>query len=123
MIGGVREQPKEVTAMTDPVSAEQLYEQLQAVIRDSEALLQATASYAGEKADQARVKARETLQSAKQRLAQMQDEMVDRTRDYMQQGQQYVRDNPWQAIGIAAGIGILVGMLLLGTTGGRSRDS
>jgi ElaB/YqjD/DUF883 family membrane-anchored ribosome-binding protein len=113
----------EVKHMTDPVTAEQLYEQLQAVIRDSEALLQATASYAGEKADQARAKARETLHSAKERLAQMQDDMVDRTRDYMKQGQQYVRDNPWQAIGIAAGIGILVGMLLLGTTVGRSRDS
>lgn len=113
---------QEVMNMADPVTAEQLYEHLQAVIRDSEALLHATASYAGEKVDLARAKAKETLHSAKERVAEMQDEMVDRTHDYVTQGQQYVRDNPWQAIGIAAGVGILLGVLLLGSTFGRSRD-
>jgi ElaB/YqjD/DUF883 family membrane-anchored ribosome-binding protein len=108
--------------MTDPVTSEQLYEHLQAVIRDTEALLQATASYAGDKAEQARAKAGETLRAAKARMSDVQDEMVDRTRDYVKQGQQYVRDNPWQSIGLAAGIGLLVGALLLSNSFNR-RDS
>ena len=45
----------------DPVDAEQLYEHLQAVIRDSEALLKASASYAGDKIDVAKAQAAETL--------------------------------------------------------------
>jgi ElaB/YqjD/DUF883 family membrane-anchored ribosome-binding protein len=110
-------------AMADQVTSEQLYEHLQAVIRDTEALLQATASYAGDKADQARAQAKETLRSAKERVADMQDEVVDRTRDYLRQGQQYVRDNPWQSIGIAAGVGLLVGVLLLSTSFSRGRDA
>jgi ElaB/YqjD/DUF883 family membrane-anchored ribosome-binding protein len=109
--------------MTDPVTSEQLYEHLQAVIRDTEALLQATASYAGDKAEQAREKASETLRAAKSRISEMQDEMLDRTSDYVKQGQQHVRDNPWQSIGLAAGIGLLVGALLIGSSFGRSRDT
>lgn len=112
--------------MTDPVTSEQLYEHLRAVIRDSEALLQATASYAGDKADLARAKAadslraaKERLSEAKERLADVQDDVMDRTRDYVKQGQKYVRDNPWQSVGLAAGIGILVGVLLLSTSFNR----
>ena len=99
--------------MTDPVTSEQLYEHLQAVIRDCEALLQATASYAGDKADLARAKATESLRAAKERLSDVQEDVMDRTRDYVKQGQKYVRDNPWQSVGLAAGIGLLVGALLL----------
>jgi ElaB/YqjD/DUF883 family membrane-anchored ribosome-binding protein len=112
--------------MTDPVTSEQLYEHLRAVIRDSEALLQATASYAGDKADLARAKAadslraaKERLNEAKERLADVQDDVMDRTRDYVKQGQKYVRDNPWQSVGLAAGIGILVGVLLLSSSFNR----
>jgi ElaB/YqjD/DUF883 family membrane-anchored ribosome-binding protein len=106
----------------EQITSEDLYEHLQAVIRDTEALLQATASYAGDKAEHARTKAGDTLRAAKERLGDMQDDVVDRTRDYMKQGQQYVRDNPWQSIGVAAGVGLLIGMLLIGTSFGR-RDS
>src|ERR1700680_1670739 len=105
------------SAMTDPVDAEQLYEHLQAVIRDSEALLKASASYAGDKIDVAKTQAAETLASAKERLAEVQEGIVGQTREYVQRGDQYVRDNPWQSVGFAALAGFVFGVLLL-----RSRD-
>jgi ElaB/YqjD/DUF883 family membrane-anchored ribosome-binding protein len=105
--------------MTDPVTSEQLYEHLQAVMRDCEALLQATASYAGDKADQARSKASDSLRAAKERLSDVQDDVLDRSRDYVKQGQKYVRDNPWQSVGVAAGIGLLLGVLLASTSFSR----
>jgi ElaB/YqjD/DUF883 family membrane-anchored ribosome-binding protein len=105
--------------MAERVTPDDLYEHLQAVIRDTEALLQATASYAGDSADQARAKAGDTLRVAKERIAGVQDDVAARARDYLQQGQQYVRDNPWQSIGLAAGIGVLVGALLLGSLSSR----
>ena len=103
--------------MTDPVDAEQLYEHLQAVIRDSEALLKASASYAGDKIDVAKAQAAETLASAKERLAEVQDSILSQGRDYALKGDQYVRDNPWQSVGFAALAGFVFGALLL-----RSRD-
>jgi ElaB/YqjD/DUF883 family membrane-anchored ribosome-binding protein len=108
--------------MAKRVTPEDLYEHLQDVIRDTEALLQATASYAGDKADQARGKAADSLRAAKERLSGMQDDVMDRTRDYVKQGDQYVRDNPWQSVGMAAGLGLLVGVLLLGTLSSGRRD-
>ena len=103
--------------MTDPVDAEQLYEHLQAVIRDSEALLKASASYAGDKIDVAKAQAAETLASAKERLAEVQDTILSQGRDYALKGDQYVRDNPWQSVGFAALAGFVFGALLV-----RSRD-
>ena len=103
--------------MTDPVDAEQLYEHLQAVIRDSEALLKASASYAGDKIDVAKAQAAETLASAKERLAEVQDTILSQGRDYALKGDQYVRDNPWQSVGFAALAGFVFGALLM-----RSRD-
>jgi ElaB/YqjD/DUF883 family membrane-anchored ribosome-binding protein len=105
------------STMADPVDAEQLYEHLQAVIRDSEALLKASASYAGDKIDVAKAQAAETLASAKERLADVQEGLLDQGREYVQKGDQYVRDNPWQSVGFAALAGFVLGALLL-----RSRD-
>src|SRR5580693_8887841 len=101
--------------MAKRVTTEDLYEHLQDVIRDTEALLQATASYAGDKAEQAREKAGDSLRAAKERLSGVQEDVAERARDYMKQGDQYVRDNPWQSVGLAAGLGLLVGVLLFGT--------
>ena len=103
--------------MADPVDAEQLYEHLQAVIRDSEALLKASASYAGDKIDVAKAQAADTLAAAKERLADVQDGIMVQTREYVQKGDEYVRDNPWQSVGFAALAGFVFGALLL-----RSRD-
>jgi ElaB/YqjD/DUF883 family membrane-anchored ribosome-binding protein len=102
---------------TDPVDAEQLYEHLQAVIRDSEALLKASASYAGDKIDSAKSQAAETLAAAKERLADVQEGIVGQTREYVEKGDQYVRENPWQSVGFAALAGFVFGALLM-----RSRD-
>jgi ElaB/YqjD/DUF883 family membrane-anchored ribosome-binding protein len=105
------------SSRNEPVDTEQLYEHLQAVIRDSEALLKASASYAGDKIDVAKAQAAETLANAKERLSDVQDGLLEQGRDYAMQGDQYVRDNPWQSVGFAALAGFVFGALLL-----RSKD-
>src|ERR1700683_3664475 len=93
------------SAMNDPVDAAQLYEHLQAVIRDSEALLKATAAYAGDKVEGARAQVQASLQSAKERLAGVQDTVISQARDFVSTGTDYVSDNPWKSVGIAAAVG------------------
>jgi ElaB/YqjD/DUF883 family membrane-anchored ribosome-binding protein len=100
-----------------PVDSDQLYDHLQAVIRDSDALLKASASYAGDKIDEAKAQATESLAAAKERLADMQNGLMDQTREYAERGDQYVRENPWQSVGFAALAGFVLGAVLL-----RSRD-
>lgn len=98
--------------MADPVSADQLIEDLHAVVRDAEDLLKATASQAGEKIQQARVRAEESVRLAKERLAGLEDEALARARVLASDADKFVRDKPWQAVSIAAGIGLVLGLLL-----------
>ncbi len=106
--------------MSDRVSADRLFEHLQAVIRDSEALLKATAAYAGDKVEQARAQAEDSLQAAKARLAEVGDDALGQARELLGSGNDYVRENPWRSIGGAAVVGFVLGALLARTS--RSHD-
>jgi ElaB/YqjD/DUF883 family membrane-anchored ribosome-binding protein len=92
-------------------SAEQLMDDLQTVLEDAEALLSATTGQAGERIQQVRARAEETVRAVKDRLSAAQDEVTRRAREALDDADEYVRENPWQSIGIAAGIAFLVGLL------------
>jgi ElaB/YqjD/DUF883 family membrane-anchored ribosome-binding protein len=96
----------------EPATVAKLLEDLQAVVTDAEELLKATAGHAGEKAQQARARAEESLTAARERLGEMRDDAVQQARELVSSGEEYVRRNPWQAVGIAAGAGLLVGLLI-----------
>ena len=98
--------------MATKVTTEKLLDDLQMVIRDAEALLQATAAQTGEKIDGARARATESLQKARQRLAAVEKEAIHEVRDAAATADNYVHKNPWQAVGIAAGVGLLMGLLI-----------
>jgi ElaB/YqjD/DUF883 family membrane-anchored ribosome-binding protein len=94
------------------VTKDKLIEDLKVVAQDVEELLRATASQTGEKIAAARTRAEETLRSARIRLSESGDEMAQSARAAATATDDYVRDNPWQAVGIAAGVGFVVGLLL-----------
>jgi ElaB/YqjD/DUF883 family membrane-anchored ribosome-binding protein len=94
------------------VTKDKLIEDLKVVAQDVEELLRATASQTGEKIAAARTRAEETLRSARMRLSETGDEVAESARAAATAADDYVRDNPWQAVGIAAGIGFVVGLLL-----------
>lgn len=93
-------------------SADRLFEDLQAVVRDAEALLQATASQGGEKIESLRARVSESLHHARKRLASMEEDAVKEIRQAATSADHYVHKNPWQAVAAAAGIGLLLGMLI-----------
>jgi ElaB/YqjD/DUF883 family membrane-anchored ribosome-binding protein len=94
------------------VTTDKLMSDLRAVLEDAEALLSATAGQAGEKIQAARERARETVKVARERLTDAQEEAVKRARAAAKDADRYVHDNPWQAVGIAAGIAFIVGVLV-----------
>ena len=98
--------------MTTTVSTEKLLEDLKTVVRDAEALLQATAAQTGEKIEGARTRAMESLQKARQRLAAVEKEAIHEVREAVATADNYVHKNPWQAVGMAAGAGLLFGLLI-----------
>ena len=78
-----------------------LMDDLRAVIADAEELLRATADQAGPRVQEARARAEESLRSARERM-----EGAGRQLDAQ------VREHPWAAVGVAVGIGLIVGILL-----------
>jgi ElaB/YqjD/DUF883 family membrane-anchored ribosome-binding protein len=98
--------------MAERVSAEQLVDDLTTVVRDAESLLRATAHQTGEKLGEARARAEESVRLAKERLAEVEQEALRRARELAGEADEYVRGNPWAAVGIAAGVGVMLGLLL-----------
>jgi ElaB/YqjD/DUF883 family membrane-anchored ribosome-binding protein len=96
----------------EPVTVDKLLEDLQAVVTDAEELLKATAGQAGEKVQEVRARAEESLTAARERLGEMREDALQQARELVSSGEEYVRRNPWQAVGIAAGAGLLVGLLI-----------
>ena len=93
-------------------SVDRLMDDVRQVIGEVEDLLRATAGQAGEKVDEVRSRAEHTLRSARSRLDDLQDDALARARHAAGEADRYVRDNPWQSIGIAAGLAFLVGVLV-----------
>ena len=98
--------------IAEPVSKEKLMEDLRVVVADAEELLKATANQTGERIAAARAKAGESLQAAKIRLADAQATVVEKVKVAAQTTDDYVHENPWQAVGIAAAVGLLLGALI-----------
>ena len=94
------------------VSREKLATDLRVVIADAEELLRATAGQVGEKAVVARERIQESLRVAKDKLAQAEEAVIDRTKAAARATDDYVHDHPWGAVGIAAAVGLVVGMLI-----------
>jgi ElaB/YqjD/DUF883 family membrane-anchored ribosome-binding protein len=100
-----------MTDMTD-VTREKLISDFKVVLADAEELLKATAAQTGDKATELREKVTEHLKRAKFRLQEEQEKVVTRTKEVANATDDYVHENPWQAVGVAAGVGFLLGLVI-----------
>jgi ElaB/YqjD/DUF883 family membrane-anchored ribosome-binding protein len=67
----------------------------------------------GEQYRNARAKFQDTVSQAKDSFSGIQDDVSERARTAMDSTDQYVRDNPWQAVGIGAAVGVVLGFLMM----------
>ena len=93
-------------------SKQKLVSDMKIVVSDAEEILRATAGVAGEKMVDLREHIGERLQEAKLRIADAEAALVDRTKAAAHAADDYVNENPWQAVGIAAGVGLLLGLVI-----------
>ena len=93
-------------------SRDKLVSDLKVVMADAEELLRITASQAGEKASAARERIQASLSVAKAKLSDTERAMVDQTKVVAKATDEYVHQNPWAAVGIAAAVGLVLGVLI-----------
>lgn len=93
---------------TSELNTERLAADLKRVVRDSEDLLENSAGIAGEKAEELRERLSETLDAARAACRRLEAKAVEGAKAT----DKVIRDHPYPAIGVAFGIGLLVGVLV-----------
>jgi ElaB/YqjD/DUF883 family membrane-anchored ribosome-binding protein len=89
-----------------------LMEDLQLVIEDAEELLHMTAKEAGDSAADVRKRVQARMEQAKVELVHLQDAAVAQAKAAGQAADAFVHENPWKSVGVAAGLGLVLGLLL-----------
>jgi ElaB/YqjD/DUF883 family membrane-anchored ribosome-binding protein len=96
----------------DQVMKERLAADVNAVLVDAEELLKQAAHATGEEAKALRSRAQDAIGRAKDSLVHIEQRAVAQTRAAAHATDNWVHDHPWTAVGIAAGVGFLVGLVV-----------
>lgn len=94
------------------ITKDKIKSDLKTVLSDMDEYLRATASQTGEKIGVIRERLQDHMHKAKDRLAETREIVVDKTKEAAKATDEYVHDNPWRAVGIASGVGLIIGMLI-----------
>ena len=98
--------------MNMDATRDELLSEFKALISDAEALLRATTDQAGETVTAVRHRIEQRLEEGKKSVAEAEVLLLEKTKEAAKSAEIYVRENPWNAVGIAAGVGLVVGLLM-----------
>ena len=94
------------------VQSERLVSDVKLLVKDTEELVRATAAQAGEKIVDIRNRAQDRVTHLKPQLDKLEMVVIDRAKSTATATDAYIHENPWTAIGVAAGAGLVIGMLI-----------
>jgi ElaB/YqjD/DUF883 family membrane-anchored ribosome-binding protein len=98
--------------MTAETTREKMVNEFTAVLTEAEDMLQRAATETGDKAKDLRSQVEAKLLHAKLRLQELQGQATDKAKAAARATDDYVHDHPWQAIGLAAIVGLVAGLLI-----------
>jgi len=81
-------------------------------MRDAEDLLAATTDQAGEKVKDVRKRLAAALESAKESVVDFEERAVESVKEGARNTDRVIREHPYESIGVAFGVGLLVGVLV-----------
>jgi len=91
---------------------EKLVDDFGSMLNEAEELMKRASTETGDRARDLRSQVEAKLLAAKLRLQELQGDAVDGAKAAARVTDDYVHDNPWQAIGVAAAVGFLAGLLM-----------
>ena len=91
--------------MSETFNSGRLVDDLYSLVDEAEALLRSGLASGGAEMQD---RAQETLRDLKSRLSSLEQQLNARARDV----DSYVRDNPWQAVAVAGGVALLLGLIM-----------
>ena len=96
----------------DRVNTDRVMADFRLLAADMEELLKATASQTGQQVAQVRARAAESLTAVKDRIADLQQVALEKTRVAGRATDDYAHANPWQVMAIGAVAGLVLGFVL-----------
>ena len=94
------------------IGSERLIAEFKTLMADAEALIKATEDHPGAAISSIRNKALETLAGAKESLSGVEGKLLEKAKVAADGTDDFVHRNPWEAVGVAAGLGLLIGLLI-----------
>jgi ElaB/YqjD/DUF883 family membrane-anchored ribosome-binding protein len=85
---------------------------VKALVKDAQSLLTAAGALTGNKADELRERGMQLLDVALGKAGKYQDQAVVKSKELAHTADVYVKDNPWRTVAVAAGVGLLLGVVL-----------
>lgn len=85
---------------------------LKQLVKDAEALLSATKDSKDAALSELRARVDSNLRQARTRLSELDDDLRDQARRAAGATEDYVHENPWSSLGMAAAAGLFIGVLL-----------
>jgi len=96
----------------EQVTKQRFAADVNAVLLDAEELLRQAGQATGEEAKQLRARAQAAIAHAKDALLDLEHRAVTQTKAAAQATDTWVHQHPWTALGLAAGVAFLVGLVV-----------
>lgn len=94
------------------LARERVLVDLQTLTHDAEDLLKATVGDVSEKAKEARARVTAALERAKSTCSDLQEQAGTTAKAAAKKADRIIRDHPYESIGVALGVGLLLGIVL-----------
>jgi ElaB/YqjD/DUF883 family membrane-anchored ribosome-binding protein len=91
---------------------QKLASDIKMLVHDAEELVRATALDSGEKVAELRHRMLKAVNEVKPHIAALETAVSEKAKSAATCTDAYVRDNPWTAMGISAGVGVVIGLLI-----------
>ncbi|OGA23301.1 MAG: hypothetical protein A3I01_12480 [Betaproteobacteria bacterium RIFCSPLOWO2_02_FULL_65_24] len=101
-----------MAANPEEVGSQKVMSDFRTVIADAQELLQATASQTGERVTALRSRLEESIRAGAENMKEAERVLVDKTKAAARATDMFVQENPWKTAGIAAAIGLVIGVLI-----------
>lgn len=85
---------------------------MKTLVKDAQELFREATSATGERADELRTRGLQLLDSALVKAHEVQAAAIETGKEIAEKTDDYVHENPWRAVAIAGGVGVVLGLLI-----------
>jgi ElaB/YqjD/DUF883 family membrane-anchored ribosome-binding protein len=92
--------------------SDKLLSDMKILLSDTEELVRATAAQTGDRVTDIRSRLQQAINNLKPQLARIETTMLEKSKATAAATDQYIHENPWLAVGVSAGLGVVIGLLI-----------